>query len=470
MTQVADSFVWPDVTKCTQCKSKEVLVKKSGKGYAHIATVWTGTAWKLVNHATKLCEECGARHKLNYVATLGEKKNTLRNGENNPIILLHGEFGFYYDYLRQLFHRVYRAGVSFLAEATTIILTYPKQEIGNSEAMTDNTLARLVAQGFFIFLRLREENYKFDVDDPVPDDDPEYGPPNKGLHVIFNAARDDPSFETKGEAHDVVTDGNWQCSRRLEADEKKYATRNLPGRPKKQKAKAKATAKAKAKAVAKPKPKSRRKAVTQVEELRIARTQTGGLFATTNMKNRDNGPNEVLHMGEMMNGECTPYGQACLEDMKKSKILVRKYAHDCACVVKDHFEGKLCKKVYLDGLHSKTHKCNTPAIIHNKALNSQACEQFWSRLDKQLGLQTMSRARYRCFLAHYCTWRNEYCVEGRLTSDTSPLLSAKKLKKRRRTKRKVGRRATKRPQIATRMIRINKKSLKRVMKKLKKPR
>ena len=115
-------------------------MRKSGKGYAHIATVWTGSAWKLVNHATKLCEECGARHKLNYVATLGEKKNTLRNGENNPIILLHGEFGFYYDYLRQLFHRVYRAGVSFLAEATTIILTYPKQEIGNSEAMTDNTL------------------------------------------------------------------------------------------------------------------------------------------------------------------------------------------------------------------------------------------------------------------------------------------------------------------------------------------
>ena len=79
MAQVADSFVWPDVTECTQCKSKEVLVRKSGKGYAHIATVWTGSAWKLVNHATKLCEECGARHKSNYVATLGEKKNTLRN-------------------------------------------------------------------------------------------------------------------------------------------------------------------------------------------------------------------------------------------------------------------------------------------------------------------------------------------------------------------------------------------------------
>ena len=113
------------------------------------------------------------------------------------------------------------------------------------------------------------------------------------------------NFETKGETHDVVTDGNWQCSRRLEADEKKYATRNLPGRPKKEEAKAKATAKAKAKAVAKPKAKSRCKAVTQVEELRIARTQTGGLFVTINMKNRDNGPNEVFQCSE---NDCSGHG------------------------------------------------------------------------------------------------------------------------------------------------------------------
>ena len=189
-------------------------------------------------------------------------------------------------------------------------------------------------------MRLREEHFDFDVDDPVPDDDPEYGVITRGLRTIFNASRDDPSFKTKGEVPDVVTDGNWQCSRRLVADEKQYADRRLPGRPKAKAApKTKAAAKAAPKVKAKPQPKakSRCRAVTQVEDIKVARSQTGGLFATINMKNVKGRQNQILHLAEMTNGECTAYKKTCAEDMKKSGIRIGKYAHDCACVLGDEF-------------------------------------------------------------------------------------------------------------------------------------
>ena len=74
-----------------------------------------------------------------------------------------------------------------------------------------------------------------------------------------------------------------------------------------------ATAKAKAKS------KSRCRAVAQIENIKIARTQTGGLYATVNMKNRKGGGNEILHLAEMLNGENTAYKKDCLVDMRKPK-------------------------------------------------------------------------------------------------------------------------------------------------------
>jgi hypothetical protein len=167
-------------------------------------------------------------------------------------------------------------------------------------------------QAIFVLLRLQEEVHDFNVDDPVPRGDPRFDPSNKGIHVLFNAARDDPQFEAK-KYFDVVTDGNFQCNRALVDDETKYATKNLPGRPKTQKIKTKS--------------RSRCKAVNKVETIKLARTQTGGLFVTVNMKNRSTcangrrntapGKNEILHMAEMLNGENTAYKKECLKDMKK---------------------------------------------------------------------------------------------------------------------------------------------------------
>ena len=114
-------------------------------------------------------------------------------------------------------------------------------------------------------------------------------------------------------------------------------------------------------------------------------------------------------------------------------MIVGKYACDCGCVVAKHFEGTLCDKCYLDGYHSKKHKCKTPAIIHKKTLNSQAVEQLWSRLDKLTWLSKMKRARYRCFLYHYCLWRNKFTAgQSRNDHQNYPgtCMSLRKVKKR----------------------------------------
>jgi len=115
-------------------------------------------------------------------------------------------------------------------------------------------------------------------------------------------------------------------------------------------------------------------------------------------------------------------------------LVIGKYAHDCACVVLKHVGGKYAKKCYLDGFHHsrKRHKCKLPVIKYKKTLNSQACEQLWSRLDKLSGVTKMERARYRCFLRHYCLWRNRATSNGLLRADAYPHMSARKAMKRAR--------------------------------------
>jgi hypothetical protein len=155
------------------------------------------------------------------------------------------------------------------------------------------------------------------------------------------------------------------------------------------------------------------------------RRTSGGHRRNNNLK----GKNEILHMAEMLNGENSSYKRACLQDMRRSGVKVGKYAHDCSCVVRKHFEGTLCDKCYLDGYHSKKHKCDCPAIEHKKTLNTQAAEQLWSRLDKLSWVHHMTRPHYRCLLFHYCLWRNAFTMGGK-RPDTNPCLSKRKVMKR----------------------------------------
>ena len=415
---------WASMAKCVDCGGE--LFKKNSGTSCHTASVWTGAVWEQVRHGTKVCKECGARHKLNYIARTGFKSNIIKPAdlEGNPIILVHAQTGFTLQYLRQLWNRVCRTGCGARGEAATILLTYPDVRIGCSEknphkgkkkSMDESHLSTRLTQGLFMLLRFNEGVFDFDVDDPVPSGDKTYDQTNEGVHVIFNAARDDPEFKSTRTKFDIVTDGNIQCHRTLEPKERKFARKNLPGRPKNKKPATDSST-------------SRCAAVRKHEKMKAARTHTGGVFVSMNMKNRKGGNNEVLHLAEMLNGENTEYKKKCLQDMKGAKMKVGKYAHDCSCVVAPQFEGVLCDTCYLDGYHGKKHKCRTPVLKHKKRLNSQAAEQFWSRLNKLYGVSKMTRPHYRCFLRHYCIWRNN---TNALQSVSNPCTSRRQVMKRR---------------------------------------
>ncbi len=138
---------------------------------------------------------------------------------------------------------------------------------------------------------------------------------------------------------------------------------------------------------------------------------------------------QILHLTEMLNSENTATKTLALKDMRKSRVRVGKYAHDCACVVRKRFEGIWCTKCYLDGYHGDSHTCGLPSLKHRRTLNSQAAEQLWSRLDKCAFICEMPRAHYRYTLFNYCKWRNNYVQSTYYTSDTTPLMSAKRMKK-----------------------------------------
>ena len=115
--------------QCMYCNSP--LLDCHGKGFDHIAQIWSGALWDEVKHGTKMCSnttKCKARYKLNYVALLGEKPNHLTSDvleDDSTIILVHPGLGFRLSYLRQLWHRSCRCSVSCQGETATILLTHP---------------------------------------------------------------------------------------------------------------------------------------------------------------------------------------------------------------------------------------------------------------------------------------------------------------------------------------------------------
>ena len=149
----------------------------------------------------------------------------------------------------------------------------------------------------------------------------------------------------------------------------------------------------------------------KVQQKEPAQKHLGGLFATVNMKK---GQNEIVHLGEMLNSECTDYKEKALDEVREH-CQVGLYCHDCSCVVERKFKGKV-GRCLLDGWHAKKHKCSKVKfdpkhpknIKMTKGMNTSAAEQLWSRMNKLHFATHMGRANYRAFLRHYCIWRNNY--------------------------------------------------------------
>ena len=137
--------------------------------------------------------------------------------------------------------------------------------------------------------------------------------------------------------------------------------------------------------------------------------------------------NAVLHLGEMMNCECSEYKKEALRQLKKSKIAVRDYVGDCNCMYHDWKGTLFSGGCYLDGFHWKRHKCDTPRFPKKKSTcNSQAAEQFWAKLNKLRFLYTMRRAHYRFLLRQFCVWRNRFSRSDKHRKDYTPAVSKKR--------------------------------------------
>ena len=151
-----------------------------------------------------------------------------------------------------------------------------------------------ITNGLFSYLRISNKEYDFEIHKPVPHKDPIYDKPLDDVHIIFNELEADVMVQKKG-IIDVVTDGNQPLGRPLCADEKRNLKR-LQGAPKRKQNKKRGEKK------------GRCIKVSAQEKICIARTRTGGLFATVSMNPTHNGQgNQILQLGEMKNSECKAY-------------------------------------------------------------------------------------------------------------------------------------------------------------------
>ena len=451
---------YTDIEVCIDCAGNKPLAKLP---QTTDAKVWTGAEWISVKHGTKRCRGyggCEKYYKLNFISETGRKRNTLQTLETGNILLMNEYIGFTTDFLRQYWNRVCRTGESAQGEAATILMTWPDVPLGSgmkrkaahirhgTEArfgFSEDRLKRLLTNAMFSFLRIKTSHFVFDLDDPVPAEDPVYGGVYSGagndFYVIFDATKDDLNFRMK-KLYNVVTDGNQSSSRRLTADEKQYATTRLAGKPRRKKQSGKVL-KQKGKQIRKKvdmkvikyvvkKPATKTTAtnvckyVSKLHTAKTYRTHIGGLYATVDMEQDPSKGNLVLHAVEMLNGENKAVKDFAIEDMTRSGMKVGEFGHDCSCQFKREWErmGKVrvCK---LDGFHWKTHKCTVPKVT-NPRFNSQAAEQLWSRLDSLHFMTEYTRARYRFFLKQYLKWRNDF-LRSSLSVDVNPAVSHKQI-------------------------------------------
>ena len=417
-------IVWPNVDLCQECGSSG-LVKLQNAHHQHFAVVWDGAAWRNINHGSLRCRDCATIHKLNYLSKQDKKLCFLSDPADEQVYLLTPHLGFTVGFAKLLWNQICRMHCSLRGAACAILLTSMPQSIPKSNR-DDAYLAHRLRNLLFGYLCIYEGRSHFEIDDPIPEKDIEYDGKLVDTFEIFNAAIHDPGFKCK--ELDIVTDGNQQLHRKLEPAEK-IGLKRLAGKPKdkakKRKLKLGVTSN------------SRCATVKKHENIKIARTHTGGLFCSVNMKNRKGrgkrGGNEIVHLTEMLNSECIAYKVKSLKQViagagPRKRIKVNKYCHDCACVTAAHMEKQYKVTCYLDGFHAKKHVCGFRRIQYRKRLNSSAAEQLWARMNKfSKGLTMFKRRYYRMWLRHYAVWRNAF-IRGNSSSDTHPCVSRRTLR------------------------------------------
>ena len=205
---IAPDVMFTTLTKCSVCKSMPLVKIPDGIREAH---VWNGSSWNLIKHGTKRCTSfkgCHRNFRLNYIMARSGKWNTLVELNDDQIVLVSDTIGFTVGYLRQYWNRVCRCGVSAESEATTLLLTFPGVSLGSAIRSSAaralhgtkhsnfnflDRLYRYLIVAMFSYLRLSNKEVDFNISDPVPKNDPEFGKPSSGFFVIFDAAKHDPT-------------------------------------------------------------------------------------------------------------------------------------------------------------------------------------------------------------------------------------------------------------------------------------
>ena len=172
-----------------------LLTKESFRNSA--VSVWNGAWWDGVTDGSKRCYGCGSHYKLNVVSEQASRRNALQAPRDDLIVPITKDVGFRFACLRQFWTWMCRASESAEAEAATIMMVHPSAIIGNdkykywgsSRKVRDvKRFARILIRSVFVYPRLANKEYNFDVFDPVPDDDPRSGMPNKGQHMQYMLA------------------------------------------------------------------------------------------------------------------------------------------------------------------------------------------------------------------------------------------------------------------------------------------
>jgi hypothetical protein len=81
--------------------------------------------------------------------------------------------GLTYGYLKSLWLRSCRSSVSARAEAHVMLAMYPDGHVGKWTTRTNQEryLRKVLGQALFMYLRLEEHMFDFEIGDPVPKGD-----------------------------------------------------------------------------------------------------------------------------------------------------------------------------------------------------------------------------------------------------------------------------------------------------------
>ena len=103
------SPLYTSLTRCIACRSRPQL---DTQNTLRDALVWNGSVWIAVKHGEKKCRTCHGHFRINYQSKIGKKINTLKEADDNQVMLMNDDIGFTIGYLRQYWNRVCRCGVS----------------------------------------------------------------------------------------------------------------------------------------------------------------------------------------------------------------------------------------------------------------------------------------------------------------------------------------------------------------------